>query len=319
MLAILGFLFSCNKDNSNDKEESIPFDYLKGKIAFSRYDGKIAFINADLKTIKTLDAEDNAGIWSGSVSLSPDGEKIAYSAFNAKYSGGYQVFTMSAGGDNYFKVTDPNLDNSSSHNFCPVWDPDGSHLFYNNGAMNSGKIYTISAEGGNNTLVTNFEAYGKISVSTDRNRLALAFSKGEFDIPGGISIYDIMNDSLLQITHNDSTIAAYSPAFSPDEKKIAFVQRHGFNELGDPPYFFRILTVNVDGTDEKTVIELPFEEYIDDTYVTWSPDGTKLLYNYGSGLNGDYGSHIFLINTDGSGIIQITKVAGYDGAPSWVK
>lgn len=319
MIAASGFLFSCNKDNSDDEEESIPFDYLNGKIAFSRNDGKIAFINADLKTIKTVDAEDKAGIWSGSVSLSPGGEKIAYSAINFKYSGGYQVLTMSASGDNYFHVTDPTLGNSSAHNFCPVWDPDGTHLFYINGAMNSGKIYTISAEGENNTLVTSFEAYGKISVSRDKNRLALAFSKGEFDIPGGISIYDIRNDSLLQITHNDSTIAAYSPAFSPDEQKIAFVQRHGFNEPGPPPYFFRILTVNVDGTDKKTVIELPFEEYIDDTYLTWSPDGTKLLFNYGSGLNGDYWSHIFLINTDGSGLIQITKHPGYDGAPSWVE
>jgi hypothetical protein len=47
-------------------------------------------------------------------------------------------------------------------------------------------------------------------------------------------------------------------------------------------------------------------------------NGTKLDLNYGSGVNGDDFSHIFIINTDGSGMTQVTGKPDYDGAPSWV-
>ena len=310
-------LVSCKKENSSI-DETIPYEHLNGKIAFSRSNGKIVIIDADLKTIKTVDTKDNAGIWEASVSLSSDKEKIAYAAFYYNYAGGYQVFTMSANGGNFFQISDPSSGNSSGHNFCPVWNSDATKLFYINGAANSGKIYSILPDGTNNTKITDFEAYGKISVSKDGNRLALSYSKGEFDNPGSISILDTKKDSLFQVVHNDSTLSAYSPVFSPDEKKIAFVQRHGPNEAGSTPYFYRILTVNIDGSDEKKIKDLPFEGYIDDTYLTWSPDGTKILFNYGSGLNGDYWSHIFIINSDGTGMVQITNHSDYDGAPSWV-
>jgi Tol biopolymer transport system component len=85
------------------------------------------------------------------------------------------------------------------------------------------------------------------------------------------------------------------------------------------PYFFRIITINTDGTNESIVTELP-DNNVTDTYVTWSPDGTKLAFNYGVDvINGDQGSHIYIINSDGSGLIQVTHSTNYDGAPSWIK
>jgi Tol biopolymer transport system component len=317
IIALTGFLPGCKK--TTEEVEVIPYEYLVGKIAFSRMDGEIFIIDADKKTTNKVYAKDNAGIWEGSVSFSPDGQKLAYSAFYYKYAGGYQIFTMAAAGENYFQVTDPNSGNNSPHNFGPVWNYEGTKLFYINGAMNSGNVFSIMPDGTGNTKISDFEAYGKVSVSKDGNRIALAYSKGEFDIPQGIDIYNLEKDSLAKITHNDSTISAYSPVFSPDEKKIAFVQRHGFNEYGSPPYYFRIMTVNVDGTDENKVIELPFIEYITDTYLSWSPDGTRIIFNFGSGLNNDFSSHIFLVYPDGTGLVQITSHSGYDGAPSWVK
>lgn len=317
IIALTGFLPGCKK--TTEEAETIPYEYLDGKIAFSQMDGKIMIIDADKKTTTRVNAKDNAGIWEGSVSFSPDGGELVYSAYDFKYGIGYQIFTMSATGENYFQVTSPEAGNNSIHNFCPVWNYAGTKLFYINGAVNSGNVFSILPDGTQNTKVTDFEAYGKVSVSKDGNRIALAYSKGEFEIPQSIDIYNIEKDSLAKITHNDSTISAYSPVFSPDEKKIAFVQRHGPGEFGNPPYYFRILTVNVDGTDENKVTELPFIWYIDDTYLNWSPDGTKLIFNFGSGFNNDPGSHIFLIHSDGTGLVQITNHEGYDGAPSWVK
>jgi Tol biopolymer transport system component len=305
-------LWGCSKDII-DKTETINYENLSGKMAFSRSDGKIVIIDADKKNTTTVTTKDNASIWNASISLSPDGNMIAYAAYYYTYSG-YQIFTMSVDGGNYAQLTA-----NSGHNFCPIWNADGTQLFYIYGAANSGQINNILSNGSNNSKITDFEAYGRISVSKDGNLLALAFSKHEFDSPKGIFLYNIKNDSLKQITSNDSTISAYSPVLSPDDQKIVFVLRHGLNEQGTSPYFFKIMTVNIDGSDEKMVIELPFVSYLDDTYVTWSPDGTKLAFNYGSGMNDDQWSHIFLINSDGSGLTQITHNTNYDGAPSWIK
>jgi Tol biopolymer transport system component len=303
-------LWGCSKDTI-DKTETINYDNLSGKMAFSRSEGKIVIIDADKKNTTTITTKDNASLWEASVSLSPDGNMVAYAAYHYTYDL-YQLFTMSVGGGNYAQLT-----SNSWHSFCPIWNADGTQLFYIYGASNTGQIYNIMSNGSNNSKITDFEAYGRISVSKNGN--LLVFASGELGSPKGIFLYDIRKDSLTQIIPNDSTNSAYSPVLSPDEQKIVFILRHGFNEQGTSPYFFKIMIVNMDGSDEKMVVELPFVSYIDDTYVTWSPDGTKLAFNYGSGMNDDQWSHIFLINSDGSDLTQITHNTNYDGAPSWIK
>jgi Tol biopolymer transport system component len=313
ILILTASLLGCSK-KTIDETGTINYENLSGKMAFSQSYGEIVIIDADKRNTITVTTKDNASIWEASVSLSPDGNMVAYAAYYYTYSV-YQIFTMSVGGGNYTQLTA-----NSWHSFCPIWNADGTKLFYTYGAANSGLIYSILSNGSNNSKITDFEAYGKISISKDGNLLALAYSRGEFDSPKGIFLYDIKKDSLKQITSNDSTFSSYSPVLSPDEQKIVFVLRHGFNEPGTSPYFFKIMTVNIDGSEEETVVELPFVSYIDDTYVTWSPDGTKLAFNYGSGMNGDQWSHIFLINSDGSGLTQITTHnTNYNGAPSWIK
>ena len=103
------------------------------------------------------------------------------------------------------------------------------------------------------------------------------------------------------------------PRASPDESKIAYVVRNGTYTL------FRIMTVNIDGTEESVVIELPSEEYITDPNVTWSPDGSKLAFDWGSKINNEYKSHIYVVNLDGSDMTQITNSPEYDTAPDWVR
>jgi hypothetical protein len=50
-------------------------------------------------------------------------------------------------------------------------------------------------------------------------------------------------------------------------------------------------------------------------YFSLISNDTKLTFNYGSRLNGDGFSHIFIINTDGSGMTQVTSKPDYDEAP----
>jgi len=61
------------------------------------------------------------------------------------------------------------------------------------------------------------------------------------------------------------------PTFSPDGKRMAYM-RGNDPEVGK----FRILSANLDGSDEKVLLIAPLP--IPDT-LSWSPDGKSIAYN----------------------------------------
>jgi Tol biopolymer transport system component len=316
LFIILSLVTGCCKEDPAESPEVFNYNNLNGKMAFSRSSGKIIILDGDRKTDTCLTILNEETIWEASVSLSPNGESITYSANAAD---GYQVFKMSVNGENILKLT-KSQSGFAEHYTCPVWNSDGGNIFYvANGLYILGPVYSIKPDGTDLKQITDFEVYRRVSVSRDNSFIVYSALKLFEDPPeSGIYLYSIQNDLIRQIRTYDNHYTAYSPVLSPDEKKIAFVLRHGPNEQGTIPFFFRILIVNIDGTDEKLVTELPFILYRNDVYVTWSPDGTKLSFNYGSGMNDDNGSHIFIINSDGTGLTQVTSNTDYDGAPSWI-
>ena len=315
---ILSWLIvSCNKkSNSPVLPEVINYDQLNGIMAFSRSTGKIMILNGHNQTDTTLIIKDLEVFDNASVSLSADGENIAYSANTNE---GAMVFTMSVRGSNNLKLT-KNLSGFVEYYICPIWSSDGANIYYvDNGYIILGPVFSIKADGSDLRQITKFNVYRRISVSKDKSFIAYGSSGIPIDTLQGIYLYFIQNDSARKIKTYNSNFTAYSPVLSPDEKKIAFILRHGPNEQGASPYFYRIITINIDGTNESMGIELPDNNVID-PYVIWSPDGTKLAYNYGENtINGDQGSHIYIINSDGTGLVQVTHSTDYDGAPSWVK
>jgi Tol biopolymer transport system component len=311
-------ILGCNKKSDNPAvlSEVISYDQLNGIIAFSRNNGKIMILNGNTKTDTTLIRKDLASFDNASVSLSADGEIIAYSANTNE---GAMVFRMSVKGSNNLTLT-KNLSGFVEYYICPIWSSDGANIYYvDNGYIILGPVFSIKPDGSDLKQITKFNVYRRISVSKDKSFIAYASSGMPIDTLQGIYLYFIQNDSIKKIKTYNSNYTAYSPVLSPDEKKIAFILRHGPNEQGTSPYFYRIITINNDGTNESMVIELPDNNVID-PYVIWSPDGTKLAYNYGvNTINGDQGSHIFILNSDGTGLVQVTHSTDYDGAPSWIK
>lgn len=310
-IILIWLIQACSKESKNDKPEVFNYDCFTGTIAFSRSSGKIVILDGDRKKDTLLTVPGNAIIWNASVSLSPDVKNIAYSGLTGE---GYQIFNLNlTSGDNQ-KLTKSGS-GFVEHYTCPVWSADGQNIFYiRGGQIIPGPVFSIKPDGTELKQISDFPVYKRISVSRDKSFIVYSST----DQPQGIYSYNIQDKSKNQIKIYDSTFTAYSPVLSPDEMKIAFVLRHGFNEQGNPPFYYRIITINIDGTMEKIIADLPFERYVIDTYVTWSPDGTKLGLNYGGAINGDQGSHIFVINNDGTNMIQITFNSDYDDAPSWI-
>jgi Tol biopolymer transport system component len=308
-------LWGCNKDsNPSVKSENFNYNNLTGKIAFSRSNGEIVILDGNKKTSTFLTTKDKESLWDASVSLSPEGRSIIYSACAAD---GYQIYRMDAEGGNYLKLT-----KSSSgfveHYTCPIYSTDGGNIYYvANGLIILGPVFSIKPDGTDLVQITDFDVYRRISVSKDQSFMVYSIPHDWNNNSCGIALYTFRDDSVRQIKMYDNSFTAYSPVLSPDEKKIAFVLRHGCNEQGTTPYFLRIIIINIDGTNESIVKELP-DNNVNDIYVTWSPDGTKLAYNYGIDSADDWGSHIFIINSDGTNLTQVTNNTDFDGAPSWI-
>jgi TolB protein len=328
LMLILGlFAFSilgCKKSDieeepEDDTEEiSIGVNYadFKGKMAFYRSGekDKIAVIDFDNKLTTVIDPKEGSHHYA---LLSPNGNTIVFLSSDS------HIYTMSTDGGAIKQITSTN----QFYNAFPVWNSDGTKIYYLTWIISQtifidGEVFfNISSGGGNSTKIGEF-LDGKVctgfSVSKDEVYLLLGLRIDKTPPASGIYLYEIQNQSLQQVVSIDDTLMAYSPVFSPDEKKIAYVT-HPLNFNGDSAsYNFKIMTANVDGSDVQTVITIPItEHYRYDINVIWSPDGNKLAFN--KGMKQDRFDHLFIINPDGTGLTQITSGDGHDATPSWVK
>lgn len=101
--------------------------------------------------------------------------------------------------------------------------------------------------------------------------------------------------------------AAQQPAFSPDGKKVAFLENRTIIRVIDP----KTKTVN-------TALDGKYNySYSDgDVSFEWSPDSKRLLATY-IGIGGWNNVDIAMFNADGTGLVDLTESGYSDGNPRW--
>jgi TolB protein len=110
----------------------------------------------------------------------------------------------------------------------------------------------------------------------------------------------------------------FSPAWSPDGKKIAF---SGFTFSGlTLPRLIRgdadIYVINADGSSLKRITESP----AGDSWPSWSPDGKKIAFVRQRGEGGPSTvckSCIYKIRVDGTGLKRLTGTKSFATDPAW--
>lgn len=115
------------------------------------------------------------------------------------------------------------------------------------------------------------------------------------------------------IKSNETTLlgSGMQPIISPDGGKIVFC-RYKNNTANSPS---SIWVMNIDGTDVTEVISNPNQRMF---CPSWSPDGTRIVFQAATKKGKRYNSpDIYMMNTDGSGLTQLTTNDSYDDNPMW--
>jgi Tol biopolymer transport system component len=144
-------------------------------------------------------------------------------------------------------------------------------------------------------------------LSFSSNRFGTALSGDIFAMPS----FGLPQTQLTEVRADDAQSAG-----SPDGRRIAFKsRRNGNNEL---------YVMNAAGSDEtrltpanpnpRPVLERPGDE----RYPSYSPDGSKSVFRGDHDLVDHSGDEeLYLMNADGTGIVQLTHNDVFDSAPAF--
>lgn len=205
----------------------------------------------------------------------------------------------------------------------PRWSPDGKRiLFHKHSSSSTGPgLYVINSEGTGETRIfapslspTSWEWYDFYRWSPDGTKIlvapGLAGRERDFLDSGG-GVYSVSSDGsgLIRLVE----IKSQGAGFSPDGEQIVFIAREGLleQEFSDDGHKYSLYVMNPDGTEKARIADDTLHiDYLPNLALSYSPDGTRILYGDSEGL--------YVINADGSNKISlITSDYHSTHEPAW--
>jgi Tol biopolymer transport system component len=307
-----------------------------GGILFSsKRDGDfdIYVMDADGSNVRQLTKNEPEGeneADDGSPSWSPDGRRIAFTSTRDHEGDGFdseELYVMEADGDGHTRLTE-----NKSGEGAPSWSADGEWLLFSRRAVEQPateeeavkfKLELMRPDGSEMKTLFEPEALLVTGAAWSPDDKEVAFTGCEIverQLDCEVWMANADGSDAKKLT--DGTGRSASPAWSPDGGRIAFTSDRDMN--GD--CFFHdctgwnteIYVMNADGSDPKRLTDDPG----DDTSPTWSPDGMRIAFaalrNVEGGVDDPSENYeIYVMESDGSDVVQLTKNTSWDWQPDW--
>ena len=170
---------------------------------------------------------------------------------------------------------------SSSSRYA-VWHPNqNSFIFTTNRMQHYSIVQSMGVNGGSGVRFITKSSLGDAmypDITSDGEKVV-------FSVDGNLAMVQPNGMDLVLFG------SGYRPKFSPNNKKILFIQ-----SVGD---YRHIYTMNTDGQELVQLTSEPVNDYA----ANWSPSGKQIAFV--SNRVGGY-SHLFIMDADGSNITQLT-------------
>ena len=192
-----------------------------------------------------------------------------------------QVFTIMPDGSAGRQLTQA----AGGHEF-PAWSRDGTKIAFASKRTGTEELWSMGADGSNQTRLTAPPADGDIVPSWSPDGTEIAFASVRTGHP---EIWVMNADGGNQRQLTATSAHSNAPSWSPNGSKIAFASnRSGLTE---------VYTMNPDGGGLQQLTTPNGPSFPDSNVPVWSPDGSKLAF--WSGIEANYGQ-VWVMNADGS-------------------
>jgi Tol biopolymer transport system component len=185
----------------------------------------------------------------------------------------------------------------------------------------NGRIYLLRADG---VTTTDLGPGREPAWSPDGRQIAFTGNAGS----SGLSVFEgdaviyVMNadgSGRRQLTHPTSYYGASQPTWSPDGRKIAFVQPSSEEDDSRAPG--ALFVMNADGSAQTRVLRTLTGCSITCAGIsnpTWSPDGTRIAYSIWGRKSYHASGDVFVVNANGSGESGLASTREmFEDRPSW--
>jgi len=207
------------------------------------------------------------------------------------------------------------LTNNAADDYAPSWSPDGSRLVFSSNRDGDYEIYSISADGGAPTKLTNNTGFDDIEPAWSPDMQKVVFStdrRGQFEL----FVMNADGSAAGLLLETNPLVAARYPNWAPDGSKIVYELWTPYAGGWTNPGVF---VINPNGTGFEQLSQ-NMGQY--DELPQFSADGTKILFDSDwedpdpADDSPEFDVYVFS-NAGGDHGANLTNSPGLDIDPDW--